>query len=70
LESVCQRCEAGKTHEPGAWFNHIWFLYGLQRGGYPFRRNDLTIGEWMDLGILRETLENMKDAAKAGVEIT
>jgi len=35
-------------------------LYALQRGGYPFGKNDLTPEEWIDLGIMREHLEGMK----------
>jgi hypothetical protein len=35
-------------------------LYALQRGGYPFGKNDLTPDEWIDLGIMREHLEGMK----------
>jgi hypothetical protein len=40
------------------WFDHIWQLYTLQRGGYPFAANDLTLQEWQDLGILRAELEH------------
>ncbi|HHT9137386.1 MAG TPA: hypothetical protein ACFYEK_09115 [Candidatus Wunengus sp. YC60] len=63
LEFACKTCEANKEHEPSEWFNHIWFFYALQRGGYPFRANDLTVDEWMDLGLLKEELEAAKNGA-------
>jgi len=28
----------------------------LQRGGYPFAANDLTLEEWVDLGMVREAI--------------
>ena len=61
LENVCPTCLQRKGNfAPSTWFNHIWFLYALQRGGYPFGKNDLSIEEWIDLGIMREHLEGMK----------
>jgi hypothetical protein len=45
------------------WFNHVWFLYSLQRGGYPFAKNDLSVDEWTAIGELREALEMEKNAA-------
>jgi len=55
----CERKE-NEDYEPSEWFNHIWFLYMLQRAGYPFNKNDLTLEEWIDLGILKEELESLK----------
>jgi len=66
---VCASCEARDAHEPGEWFAHIWFLHSLARGGYPFRRNDLTVAEWIALGELDEELKHIRDAAKAGVDL-
>ncbi len=40
----------------------MWYLFLLQRGGYPFSKNDLSIEEWIDLGIMREHFELMKVA--------
>ncbi len=54
LAFMCSQCEGREKYQPSEWFNHIMFLYGLQRGGYPFRANDLTIDEWLDLGTVRD----------------
>lgn len=52
---LCDRCECRPgEYEPGIWFLHIWFLYSLQQGGYPFEKDDLTIEEWIDLGVLKQ----------------
>lgn len=32
-------------------------LNTLQKAGYPFAANDLTLEEWSDLGLLKETLK-------------
>ena len=32
-------------------------LRALQRGGYPFARDDLSLEEWIDLGNLARALE-------------
>ncbi|MFA5423036.1 MAG: hypothetical protein WC374_04195 [Phycisphaerae bacterium] len=29
---------------------------GLKRAGYPFKKNDLTVEEWRDLGRLEEVI--------------
>jgi hypothetical protein len=31
-------------------------VYNLQQGGYPFRKNDLSIEEWEDLGRMKMKL--------------
>lgn len=64
LKAVCKTCELSKGYEPSDWFNHILFLYELQRGGYPFEKDDLTIHEWIDIGIMKEEMDNSKWAMK------
>lgn len=54
---LCSQCEVKEPYEPSAWFEHIWFLYQLQRGGFPFEADDLDLIEWIDLGIMRAELE-------------
>lgn len=54
---MCSQCEHREPYEPSEWFQHIWFLYGLHRGGYPFQANDLSIEEWVDIGIIRNAME-------------
>jgi hypothetical protein len=39
---------------------HIWRLYSLQIGGYPFEKDDLTEEEWLDVGALRSCIESMR----------
>lgn len=57
---MCAQCEHREPYVPTQWFQHIWHLYMLQRGGYPFEANELSIDEWIDLGILRDEIENMR----------
>ncbi len=45
------------------WFNHVWFLYRLHIGGYPFAKNDLSVDEWLAIGELKEAIEMEKNAA-------
>lgn len=54
---LCSRCELREPYEPSAWFNHVWYLYRLQAGGFPFEADDLSVDEWIELGILKEELE-------------
>lgn len=54
---LCSQCEA-RDYRPSAWLEHIWFLYRLRQGGYPFKANDLSIEEWIDLGVLKESLKS------------
>lgn len=57
-ENACTSCHQRKGNfRPSPWFHHIWYLHALQRGGYPFEKNDLTPQEWIDLGVLRAYLE-------------
>jgi hypothetical protein len=32
----------------------------LQKAGYPFKANDLTLEEWQDLGEVNELIEQLK----------
>jgi len=57
LAELCARCERREPYLPSAWFSHIWFLYSLQQGGFPFAQNDLSIEEWLDLGAMKRELE-------------
>ena len=60
-ESICPSCEKRNGNStPSEWLTHIWYLFLLQRGGYPFEKNDLSVEEWIDLGIVREHFEAMK----------
>jgi hypothetical protein len=65
LEAVCKGCEY-KDYEPPPELQHIWFLYSLQRGGYPFGPDDLSTCEWVRLGMLKDEIEAMKAGVKRG----
>jgi len=54
---MCGTCEARDGVEISDWFGHIWFLYRLQQGGYPFAANDLTVDEWLGLAELKAALD-------------
>ena len=55
-----------RDYEPSEEVLNLWFLYCLQRGGYPFRPDDLTVEEWVRLGILKDEIEAMKAGVKIG----
>ncbi len=62
MPAPCGTCEK-KEHEdfePSPWFGHISFLYSLQKAGYPFAKNDLSMDEWTDLAIFKEEIEKLK----------
>lgn len=48
------------------WFSHIWFLYRLQLGGYPFARNDLSVDEWLAVADMKEAIEMERNAVSDG----
>ena len=49
---MCKGCEKNEPFETTDYFNKIWFFYRLRKGGYPLEANDLSVDEWIDLGIL------------------
>lgn len=54
---MCAGCQLSKQYKPGRWFGHIWNLFRLQRGGFPFEADDLTLQEWTDIGVLKDEFE-------------
>jgi len=60
LAKICARCEHREPYIPSTWFSHIWFLFSLQQAGFPFRQDDLSIEEWLDLGAMKRELETPK----------
>ena len=55
-----------RDYEPYEEVQNLWFLYCLQRGGYPFRPDDLTVEEWIRLGTVKDEIEAMKAGVKFG----
>ena len=63
LQGGCQICLDNKEHlrgdEISPWTLHILSIRKLQQGGYPYRKNDLELEEWQDLGDANETIEQI-----------
>lgn len=60
---MCGQCEHREPYEPSEWFQHIWLLYRLQTGGYPFKADDLSMEEWLEIGVIKDEMEAMRPAA-------
>lgn len=56
LEEACRQCPKGKI-KPSAYIEHLFNLYALQQGGYPFDKDDLALEVWTDLGVLASRME-------------
>jgi hypothetical protein len=51
---ACQVCEEYLRPEAvSPWTWHLVFLHQLHRAGYPFKANDLTLEEWLLLGLVQ-----------------
>jgi hypothetical protein len=59
LESICETCD-NRPVEPSRWHHHIAFLALLQKGGYPFRRNDLSLEEWVCMGEYNDEIDRIE----------
>jgi hypothetical protein len=56
---ACQACtEFLRPEAVSPWTWHLLFLYRLQKAGYPFRANDLSLETWLLLGRVQEVWEN------------
>ncbi len=54
---ACQVCEEYLRPEAvSPWTWHLVFLHQLQRAGYPFKANDLTLEEWLLVGLVQRLL--------------
>jgi hypothetical protein len=56
IEQVCAACDKREPYIPTPWFNHIWFLWRLKRGGYPFSGSELSLDEWLALADLDDLM--------------
>lgn len=43
------------------WFSHIDQIYTLQRGGFPFYRDELSLEEWQDVGTYKQLLDEERE---------
>lgn len=57
IEQVCATCERRVKYTPSPWFNHIWFLWRMKRGGYPFKSNELSVEEWLAIADLDDLMQ-------------
>jgi len=53
----CGKCEKKKSRDLDEYTVKILNLRQLKKAGYPFGANDLTLEEWLDLGLVEETME-------------
>ena len=54
--AVCEEYLRPEALSPWTW--HLLFLYRLQRAGYPFQANDLSLETWLLLGVVQKVLED------------
>lgn len=52
---VCEEFLRPEAISPWTW--HLLFLYQLNRAGYPFRANDLSLETWLLLGLVKRVLQ-------------
>lgn len=58
---ACRECrELVRPEAISPWTWHLIFLQRLQRAGYPFRANDLSLETWLLLGAMSEVLKNSR----------
>lgn len=50
LDWACEQCSRIVPERVSPQVQRIVFLRRLQRGGYPFRANDLSVSDWLWLG--------------------
>ena len=64
---ACQACEEYLRPEAiSPWTSHLVFLHQLRKAGYPLKANDLTLEDWLLLGLAQRLLTGMRgqDAQK------
>lgn len=57
-EWACAHCPKKRSGDLSPYTLKLLDLYSLQRAGYPFRANDMEYQEWLDLGQIRQVLED------------
>ena len=56
LAWACRRCPRKRAGDLNPYTLKLLRCWQLQEAGYPIAANDLTLDEWMDLGIVRRML--------------
>lgn len=57
---MCKSCRAKSGTRTAPWFNQVWLLRSLQKAGYPFEKNDLTLAQWLGIAQLEAEIESMQ----------
>jgi hypothetical protein len=57
LQWTCDQCPKKKAASIHPYTVKLLGLLELQKGGYPFVANDLTLEEWVDLGRVKMALK-------------
>lgn len=57
LDWACGNCPKRRESDLHPYTVKLLTLRALQRGGYPFSADDLSLEEWVDLGNLARALE-------------
>ena len=56
LDWTCRNCPKKKAEDLHPYTHKLLNLRMLRMAGYPFRANDLTYEEWLDLGQMEQML--------------
>ena len=57
LEWTCEHCEKKRSEDLHPYTLKLFRIRMLREAGYPFRANDITYDEWVDLGRLEQCLQ-------------
>lgn len=60
---ACANCK-GWLKEVHPWVAHLFSVYSLQQAGYPFDKNDLSMEEWMALGVINQEVKALEAGAQ------
>jgi len=61
---MCSACPDREPYKTTPWFDHIWKLTSLQRAGYPFDKNDLSLAEWIAIGEMKAAIDEPPEIPK------
>ncbi len=57
LDWACNNCPKQKGAEIGPYTAKLLMMRSLRLAGYPLKANDLTLDEWLDLGMMETWLQ-------------
>ena len=57
LEWTCENCKKTRSEDLHPYTLKLFRIRMLREAGYPFRANDITYDEWVDLGRLEQCLQ-------------